>query len=67
MAIPPKFDNGDAFLDGLGGVPMSRVVFDPWPSTATEQDLIEFVDRDKRLIELIDGTLVEKPAGSYES
>jgi Uma2 family endonuclease len=46
---------------------MSRVIFNPWPGTATEQDLLEFVERDKRLCELIDGTLVEKPMGSFES
>jgi Uma2 family endonuclease len=67
VAIPPKFDNGEEFLHGLGDVPLSRVVFDPWPGTATEQDLLEFVERDKRLVELVDGTLVEKPVGYYES
>jgi Uma2 family endonuclease len=68
MAIPPKFDNGEEFVHGLGDVPLSRIVFDPWPGTATEQDLIDFVDHDdKRLVELIDGTLVEKVVGSWES
>jgi hypothetical protein len=45
MAIPPVFDNGEEFVHGLGGIPLSRIVFDPWPGTATEQDLIQFVDR----------------------
>jgi len=67
MAIPPKFDNCEEFHHGLGNVPLSRIVFDPWPGTATERDLLEFVERDKRLVELIDGTLVAKPVGSYES
>ena len=40
---------------------------DPPPGTATEQDLLVMVERDKRLVELIDGTLVEKPVGLYES
>jgi Uma2 family endonuclease len=40
---------------------------DPWPGTATEQDLLVFVERDKRLVELVDGTLVEKPVGWMES
>ena len=46
---------------------MERIVFDPWPGTATEADLLRFVERDKRLCELIDGTLVEKPVGWEEA
>lgn len=42
---------------------MDRILFDPWPGTATEADLLRLVERDKRLCELIDGTLVEKPVG----
>ena len=64
---PRRFDNGAEWLDALGGVPMSRIIFDPWPGTATEADLLEFVERDKRLCELVDGTLVEKPVGFWES
>jgi Uma2 family endonuclease len=50
----------------LGDISMSRIVFDPWPGTATEADLLRLVETDKRLCELIDGTLVEKPVGSWE-
>ncbi len=39
----------------------------PLPGTATEQDLRIMVERDKRLVELVDGTLVEKPMGYIES
>ncbi len=46
---------------------MERIIFDPWPGTATEADLLRFVERDKRLCELIDGTLVEKPVGWEEA
>jgi Uma2 family endonuclease len=64
---PPRhFDNGAEWLRALGDVPMERIVFDPWPGTATEADLLVFVERDKRLCELIDGTLVEKPVGYWE-
>lgn len=66
--IPPRrFDNGAEWLAALGGVPLERIVFDPWPGTATEADLLVFVERDKRLVELIDNTLVEKPVGYLES
>ena len=51
----------------MGDIPPERVVMDPWPGTATEKDLLTFVERDKRLVELIDGTLVEKPVGWWES
>jgi Uma2 family endonuclease len=67
IAIPPIYDNMAEFVHGLGDIPLSRILFDPWPGTATERDLLEFVERDKRLVELVDGTLVEKPMGNYES
>ena len=66
VALPPKFGNGLQWIESLGDVPLSRVIFDPWPGTATEQDLLLLVERDKRLCELIDGTLVEKPVGFDE-
>jgi Uma2 family endonuclease len=40
---------------------------DPPPGTATEQDLLRLIEREDRLVELIDGTLVEKPVGRVES
>lgn len=65
--VPPRrFDNGAEWLRAFGGVPLERIIFDPWPGTATEADLLLFVERDKRLCELIDGTLVEKPVGYWE-
>jgi Uma2 family endonuclease len=63
---PRRFENGEQWLAALGGVPHSRIVFDPWPGTATEADLLYMVDHEKRLCELIDGTLVEKPVGCWE-
>ncbi len=63
---PRQFTNGAQWLAALGGVPLERVIFDPWPGTATEADLLRFVEQDKRLCELIDGTLVEKPMGYWE-
>jgi Uma2 family endonuclease len=55
------------WLHDLGDIPLERIVMDPWPGTATERDLLTFVERDKRLVELIDGTLVEKPVGWLEA
>jgi Uma2 family endonuclease len=67
IAPPGIFHDAAEWLHALGDVPPSRIVMDPWPGTATEQDLLRFVQRDKRLVELIDGTLVEKPVGLIES
>jgi Uma2 family endonuclease len=68
LVLPPRrFDNGAEWLRALGGVPLERIIFDPWPGTATEADLLRFVERDKRFCELIDGTLVEKPVGWIEA
>jgi len=50
----------------LGGIPLNRIRLHPPPGTATEKDVIE-ADRCDHLCELIDGTLVEKAMGWYES
>lgn len=63
---PARFHDAAEWLHALGDVPPNRIVMDPWPGTATEADLISNVEGD-RLVELLDGTLVEKPVGSYES
>jgi Uma2 family endonuclease len=39
----------------------------PSPGTATEADVVSVHDREKRLCELVDGVLVEKTMGYYES
>jgi Uma2 family endonuclease len=39
----------------------------PHPGTATEKDVVEAEARLNRLCELVDGALVEKPMGYYES
>src|SRR5487761_519570 len=55
-------------LERLGDIPPHRVRMKPYPGTATEKDVIAAeAALDKRLCELVDGTLVEKPMGQYES
>ena len=66
-ATARRFDNGAQWLDALGGVPLDRVIFNPWPGMATEEDLLYYVEVAGRLCELVDGTLVEKPMGWEES
>jgi len=51
----------------LGRIPLERIWFHPAPGTATEKDVIEADERQNRLCELVDGTLVEKAMGFEES
>ena len=50
----------------LGGIPADRVHADPPPGSATINDWIAAVDRGD-VCELVDGTLVDRPMGFYES
>jgi Uma2 family endonuclease len=63
----PKVDNFAELLDRLGNVPLERILMHPAPGTATEEDALLLLEAlDKRLVELIDGVLVEKPTGTRE-
>jgi Uma2 family endonuclease len=61
------FQNVSELLESLGGIPPQRVLLRPTPGTATEKDLVAYVERTGRLCELVDGVLVEKPMGLLES
>jgi Uma2 family endonuclease len=54
-------------LRRLGGISPKRIRFRPAPGTATENDVIKIRDRERRLYELVDGVLVEKVMGYWES
>lgn len=54
-------------LQDLGGIPPHRVRMRPVPGTATEQDVLEIEAKENRLFELVDGVLVEKATGFWES
>jgi Uma2 family endonuclease len=54
-------------LKRLGNIPAGRVRLHPTPGTATERDVIKFLDGNERLCELVEGTLVEKPMSYEES
>ncbi len=53
-------------MDRLGGVPLDRIRFRPFPGTAVEQDVLE-AEKQGLLCELVDGVLVEKAMGLRES
>lgn len=62
-----EFDTFADVLQCVGRVSSKRVLLKPVPGTATEKDLIKLLDRgNKRLCELIDGVLVEKPMGGTD-
>lgn len=54
-------------LKRLGNIPPERIWLRPVPGTATEQDVINIEAHENRLCELVDGVLVEKTVGYYES
>jgi Uma2 family endonuclease len=54
-------------LTHLGGIPPERIRVSPPPGTATETDVLQSKSRFNRICELIDGVLVEKTVGYYES
>jgi Uma2 family endonuclease len=55
-------------LERLGNVPPERVRVNPSPGTATEKDVIAaWSGLDRRLCELVHGTLVEKTMGTKEA
>ena len=51
----------------LGGIPLERIRLYPPPGMATVQHVNDLNDHKDRLCELIDGVLVEKTMGWYES
>jgi Uma2 family endonuclease len=54
-------------LKRFGPIPLRRIRQDPSPGTATEADLVRINEREGGLCELVDGILVEKDVGAYES
>lgn len=71
MAIAEQLSTGVwtavDLVEHFGPIPLDRVRTNPPPGSATEQDVIEIHDRENRLCELLDGTLLEKTMGSFES
>ncbi|HUT08905.1 MAG TPA: Uma2 family endonuclease [Thermoguttaceae bacterium] len=64
--LPTEWTVAD-MLTHLGGVPLERIRMVPPPGMATEADVLQAKSRFNRICELIDGVLVEKTMGYYES
>ena len=67
MAVSTKGLTVADLLERFGPMPDGRIRTEPPPGTATEQDVIDIEARESRLCELVDGVLVEKTVGIYES
>lgn len=66
--VTAKPDTLADVVRALGGIPLNRILWHPFPGTATEADQLRLVNGEpKRLVELIDGVLVQKPIGYRES
>jgi Uma2 family endonuclease len=61
------FDTLADLVERLGGVPLERIPASPAPGLATEADVFTRPGGEKRLYELVDGVLIEKTMGYYES
>src|SRR5947208_1798811 len=67
LTSSPQIPTIGDLLARLGGVPAHRVRFYPMPGTATVADVVAIDAHEDRLFELIDGVLVEKCMGFWES
>jgi Uma2 family endonuclease len=68
LAVPPDaIETLADQLERLGNIPPERIRWQPYPGTATIEDMLEFRRRTGRSCELIDGILVEKAMGWEES
>lgn len=66
-SMSPPFVTLSHVVAALPDIPLSRIRLSPLPGTATEADVIAVRGKDKSLCEMIDGVLVEKAKGAYES
>jgi len=64
--IPAEWTLADLH-ERLGGIPLERIRLVPPLGTATEDDVLQSKRRFGRICELIDGVLVEKTTGWFES
>ena len=65
---PPEYDTLADVVRALGDVPLDRILWKPYPGTATEEDHLRLVTGEpRRRVELVDGVLVEKPMGAREA
>jgi Uma2 family endonuclease len=62
-----EFWTAKRLFERFGPIPLARIRTVPEPGSATEEDVVAINDHENRLCELVDGILVEKTVGAYES
>jgi hypothetical protein len=67
VSVPAGFTTAAEMHDHLGGIPLERIRVVPPAGWATEADLLRVLDSENRICELVDGVLVEKTIGYFES
>jgi Uma2 family endonuclease len=67
LSPPLKITTVADLVHHLDDIPLERIRMTPLPGTATEEDVIAVRDQENRLCELVDGVLVEKTVGYFES
>jgi hypothetical protein len=66
--LPEVEDTLAELIEQLGGLPLHRIRMKSPPGKATEKDVLAALRGPrKRLCELVDGVLVEKPRGTTET
>jgi Uma2 family endonuclease len=65
-ALPDDWTIAD-MQEHLGQIPLNRILAVPPPGLATVEDVERIRNRTGRICELVDGTLVEKTVGYFES
>lgn len=63
----PLYETAADLHDHLGHIPLHRIRLYPPPGTAVLADVLAVQEQEDRLCELVDGVLVEKAMGYYES
>jgi Uma2 family endonuclease len=67
IALEPAIWTAVELAERFGPISLDRIVTTPAPGLATEEDAVELNERHQRPCELVDGILVEKVMGAYES
>jgi Uma2 family endonuclease len=67
VALEPAVWNAEELAERFGPIPLNRIVTSPPPGLATEEDAITLTERKDRICELVDGILVAKVMGAFES
>ncbi len=66
-ALEPTVWTAVDLVERFGAIPLSRIRTTPPPGLATEQDAIELTESKVGIFELVDGILVGKDMGAFES